>query len=395
MTWTNRKDPMLTAFGQASIAEERCVIWSNFAVVIPDRLWRTTVTGTGAVSISNGRALVAAGTNGTAELRSRRAVRYLPGQGVVMRMTAPMPAITAATGEVYIGLGSLTDGVGFMRDQDEVTHVWVANNGNLVTVPQADWSHDKADGNGKLPLIDWTLGSPLTFKFQWLGYGAKAFGLVAPDGTPVLCHIIEYANSSAEVWARQPSWEAFVRASNTTGAGAASIYCPSIGVYIEGPNELAGILRGEDQLLSVAAGAGVFVPLLSLRCQSTWTGVGGTPENRSRIIPADFSLVNEGSGASVRALVLRNATLTGSAFASVGGGTQSIAAYDTTATAVTYNQTDILRSFGVGPNGSAQIDFLKYGFQLNPGEWITLAVARSAGGAAFNVYGGVTWTEQL
>jgi len=373
--------PLLTAFQQMTVAEERVVIWSNFANSIPSQLWTTTVAGTGTVSRSNGRAVVSSGANGSAVLRSIRAIRYLPGQGVIMRMTCPMPAITAADGVVYIGLGNLTNGIGIGRDRDNV-FIWVANNGVLTPIYRDRWI-------GMVPVdTNFAFGSPMTIAFQWLGYGAQAIGFGLPNGQIVPAHVIEYANTSSETWTRNPSFEAFVRASSTTGD--VTIYTPSIGVFTQGPLELAGIARGEDNVMSVTAAAGTFMPVISMRCAATLNG--GT--NLSRLILSRANVTNENSTQLLRCLVLRSPTLGGpTAFNSLEAN-QAITEFDIGSNTVTFTSANIIDSFGVGPNGSNGIDFLSRGIQIPPSGIITLAVAKTAA-AAFKAYGSLSVIEQL
>ena len=373
--------PLLTAFQQLSIAEERVVIWSNFANSIPSRLWSTTVAGNGTVTRSNGRAVISSGANGTAELRSIRAIRYLPGQGVIMRLTCPMPAITAADGAVYIGLGNLTNGIGIGRDSADV-FIWVANAGTITPIYRNAW-------NGQVPNnTDFSLGTPITISFQWLGYGAQAIGIALPNGEIIGAHLIEYANTSAETWTRNPTFEAFAYATSTTGN--VSIQTPSVGVYTQGPQELAGIARAEDNIKSITVAAGTFTPIISMRCATTLNG----GVNLSRLILSRVNVTNENNSQLLRCVVLRSPTLAGPAVWTTLEANQAISEFDTAATGVTFTSADIIDSFGVGANSSNGLDLLSRGIQIPPGGHITLAVAKTAA-AVFNAYGSISVIEQL
>ena len=130
---------------------------------------------------------------------------------------------------------------------------------------------------------------------------------------------------------------------------------------------------------------------MSLRCELTLNGI----TNRNRVILATASIFNESATGGIRALLLRNPTLGGATTWVPMSATQSIVGVDTASTSVTYTNLNILEPFGVGANGSQRLNLIEYGHQLAPGDIVTLAVARTTGGSAFNVYGGLSIIEQL
>jgi hypothetical protein len=106
-------EPQKSAFGEAEVAEPTPVVQLQFPYNINTRLVNTNANG-GSVTFSANKARIStgSGTNQSAQLLSRREVKYNPGQGALIRFTAVFTA-GAANSTQYAGIGDAADGLFF------------------------------------------------------------------------------------------------------------------------------------------------------------------------------------------------------------------------------------------------------------------------------------------
>jgi hypothetical protein len=106
-------EPQKSAFGEAEVAEPTPVVQIQFPYSINTRLVDTNENG-GTVTFNANKAKISTGggTNQSAQLLSRRTVKYNPGQGAMIRFTAVFTA-GAANSTQYVGVGDAADGFFF------------------------------------------------------------------------------------------------------------------------------------------------------------------------------------------------------------------------------------------------------------------------------------------
>lgn len=106
-------EPDKTAFGEQSVAELTPVVQLHFPYNLNEFLVETRLNN-GAATVDSNRLKLSTGAaaNQSAQLLSKRAVTYQPGQGGLWRGTAVFTA-GAANSTQYIGIGSSSDGYFF------------------------------------------------------------------------------------------------------------------------------------------------------------------------------------------------------------------------------------------------------------------------------------------
>jgi hypothetical protein len=106
-------EPQKSAFGETEVAEPTPVVQLQFPYNINTRLVNTNANG-GSVTFFANKAKIStgAGANQSAQILSRREVKYNPGQGALIRFTAVFTA-GAANSTQYVGIGDAADGFFF------------------------------------------------------------------------------------------------------------------------------------------------------------------------------------------------------------------------------------------------------------------------------------------
>ena len=102
-------------------------------------------------------------------------------------------------------------------------------------VPQSNWIYDQADGNGILPLINWSNGNVFQIKYQWLGFGFIQFFVENPaTGRFVCVHATQYANSSVYPATANPTLPLYFYANNGSTTNNISMFTSSAAGFVEG-----------------------------------------------------------------------------------------------------------------------------------------------------------------
>jgi len=145
----------------------------------------TTVTNGGSVTDNSTEGTIqlqtSATANGTAQLESAEAVRYIPGYGGQLGCGVLLPE--APTGNQVAEWGALTvDGNdGFLFGQDAAgVYVELRKNGTGTKVYQSSWNVDKLDGTGKSgATLDTSSGYIYQVEYSWYGYGIIRWSVLA------------------------------------------------------------------------------------------------------------------------------------------------------------------------------------------------------------------------
>src|SRR6266702_2611880 len=379
---------ILSAFGALLANPETPLVFLSFPYNINTAYANATVANGGTVAQANSQAVLQTSANaaGSAKLESNSAARYTPGQGQTWRGTAAFTAGVAAS-QQEIGIGDAADGFffgfvgaafGIIRRQNSVD----------TFTAQTAWNGDKFDGTGGSGVtLNPTLGNVYQIRYQWLGYGAIKFYILAPaTGIPVLVHTIAYSNTVIVPSIFNPSLPLHARVFNTGNATNLTMVSASMGVYCEGPFDSDGARFGVNNQKAAITGE---TNVLSLQNKATFQG----KTNRARIhldLIGQQMLAVAATTSKLR-LVLNTALGGVPVFNDVDTNT-SIAAFDVAGTTVTGGREIMtFPSSGTGSSGQAQ-DISALGIRLTPGDVLTFAASAAA---AVTATVAPSWNEEL
>lgn len=356
----------LTAFGEMKVAEYDAVGAWTFPYNVNSRLIRSTTVATGSVSQSGSFAVLQTGTatDGEATIETRRAVRYPPGQGGLVRFTAIYNS-PAADSQQEVGLGDALDGLffGYVGEQFGIIR---RNNGVDFFTPQSEWNGQPFDE------INPQLLNVYQIQYQWLGAGEIRFYVEFPNfGGFVLVHRIIYANTDTDVSFQNPSLPLRASIRNDGNATNLELRTPSGTAGVEGDSAD----RSQRALFGAEAGAGNVTsqePILSVRNPLTYQGKANRLTLRINFIKTGAA------GTNNRVVVFRvylNATLSGASFSPISAN-ETPAERDNSA--VSRSGGQLIASTQVPFNGVDTIDFSgSVEFFVVPGETVTVTAASS------------------
>jgi len=372
----------LTAFGDERVATLRAEVGWTFNYNVNSDLVTTTTTGGGSVTTSNSLAVLQTGaaTSSSAAISTLSALRYSPGLGALVRMTAVFT--TGVTGSSQlIGVGDSQDGF-FFGYVGATFGVLRRVNGTDDFIPQSSWNRDKFDGTGSSGVVlDPTKGNVYTIQYQWLGFGNINFFIESPQGISILAHRIEYPNNNVSPSILNPTLPLTAQVANTTNNTNMTLQTSSAMGLIEGDVGQALTTRNSAQGSSTSVlteGA-----ILTILNKTTFQG----KTNRVRIL-VDFVSVSSDGTQPVKVRLVKNATLGGTpSFTDVSTNT-SVVAFDTAGTTVTGGKTVL--SFQLQRTDSVHLFVESLNMTLNPGETLTIAASSTAPAI---VNASISWAE--
>jgi len=110
-----------------------------------------------------------------------------------------------------------------------------------TTINRSNWNKDTCDNTDYMPLIDWSKGNVFQIKYQWLGYGVISFYIENPtNGYLTLVHEYLYPNTNTTPSINNPSLQFLVNVANALTTNNVSMFCSSVGCFIEGDVGLNG-----------------------------------------------------------------------------------------------------------------------------------------------------------
>ena len=367
----------VSAFGDLIVAENNPLIQMDFVYGINAQTGASTIVTTGVVDTSAARLRVQSGTGaaGSGLFESKRAARYRPGQGMTARFTAAF-ATSAANSSQTIGVGTAANGyfVGYNGVDFGILH---RNNSTDTWVAQTAWNGDKCNGTGTSGFtINTAFGNVFQIRYPYLGYGAITFWILNSTGRWILCHTIQYPNTTATTQLSNPSLHFRAQAINTGSTTNLTIYCGSVGVSLSGIRSFTSYPKWayDNNKASITAETNIF----SLKNCTTYNG--STNEGQLRL-----NSISVGASGSSGVVVLRlriGATLGGTAtYAAISGTTadngvtitsgSSIASVNTihtTATGGTY-----IYNLSLNGAGAQVIDLTALDIFIAPTEILTLS----------------------
>lgn len=389
----------VSAFGTLETAELTPLVQLDFVYGINTQTGVTAVSGAGAtVDTSVSRLRIQSGTNaaGTATFTSRKTAKYRPGQGLTARFTGVYAAATAGAIQI-IGAGSATDGY-FFGYNGTSFGILLKTGGSSAWVASSSWNGDKCDGTGGSGFT-WNHqnGNVMMIKYPYLGYGDIKYYVQNPTtGGWILCHTIQYANSTTAVQVSNSNLTFYANITNGGNTTNLTMYVGSVGIFLSGARVFVGNPKWSAD--SNKASITTETSILTIKNCTTYNGVA----NKSLI---RLNAVSFGSTAGNGVCTLRlkiGATLGGSpSYTPVNGTTSdagatltaanSIASVDTAGTTVT-NGTYVFSLTAANP-ASNVFDLTTFDIFLAPGETMTLSVATSQSAATVGVT--ANWVEDI
>ena len=370
----------LGAFGEQMVSEGRVEVSLAFPYNVNTRIASLSDAGSGSWA-SEPPFLTLRGGDGGATMESVDAVRYLPGQGVEVRLTTIWPGGCAA-GASEVGAGTTQDGVFFGCCQTCGLDGGVSfgalrrNDGVDNWTPQATWNVDPR------PTLDPTKISPYRITWQWLGGGQLSWFVENPDtGRFEPVHLERFANKYITTSMRNSTLP--LRA--WAGAGS-TIRVPSMSLIRQGENNTQGVRWTASNRRNAASGAPVV--LLTVRNKSMYQSV----QNRVRIAP-DFVSVNHAgsSGQDATIRLMLGCTLTPASVWVDTNTANSVTDVDKTSTACA-NGVEIF-SFTAEGSTTTQVPMREYLLRIHPGQ--TLSVTAQSASGTPSVNAALSWRDEF
>ena len=385
----NRLDVALPlgAFGAVKTVADKAVIQVDFRYGLHNLLVDTTTSGTGDISAASSLATLSSGTTqgSSAEVKSRKFIKYSPGTGINVLFTAIFTPGVAGTYQ-YIGVGSPDSGLffgyngtefGIMRRQNSTTDIWTA---------QSDWSIDPMDGTGAYSqTLDTTKGNVYRICFQWLGFGMITFFIEHSElGSFVPVHRIAYSNKNTLTHMVNPSFPMLLHVSNPSSTSSVSLKTASFSAMLEGGQWQAGGLNfGFDNTKTISSLD--MTNICTLRNKTTFASVN----NYVPLIINTTSISTDGLR-SVIVSIYKNATISGTASWADVSTSESVMEVDVSMTTITTGVP--IMTFTLAKTDSKVFSLQSMDITVNPGDTFTLAAKLSASGSS-DVTVSTSWIE--
>jgi hypothetical protein len=382
-----------TAFGAIQIGEPVPVIQTDFIYNINTDLFDTSNSyGGGTVTTSNSICSIATGTTAGwkgGDLRTKKRIRYRPGQGLEVLFSATFTSPLANSYQ-KAGVGEIgQDGFWFVYEETNFGILHTKNTSNTF-IDQSNWNIDVMDGSSSVSnpsgiTLDPTKGNVYKIQYQWLGYGAITFLIEHPETggfTPV--HRIEYANANTAPSILNPSLQiSFATESSPAVTTDIVVKTSSIAAFVQGPVIPIGPTNSIDNTKTIAAST--LTNILTIQNKSTY-------QSLTNVIPIILQTISIGTDLSKVGIirVIKNATLGGTpSYTDISTNT-SVVSYDVAGTTVTGGTT--ILTYNLGKTDGATAIIKELGLELDPGDTLTFAAYSTGTG---DVAASVTWLEDM
>jgi hypothetical protein len=385
----------VSAFGDLIAVAHTPVVQLDFIYGINTQTGTTSIVTTGVADTSSSRLRLQTGVGaaGAATFTSQRIARYRAGQGMITRFTSVWTNSAASSTQV-VGVGNTQIGY-FFGYNGTVFGLSRRNGGSDNWVAQTSWNGDKCDGTGASGFNwDKTLGNVMMIRYPYLGYGDITFWVQnSVNGAWILCHTIQYANSSALVQVSNASFPFYANVVNSGSTTNLLMYVGSVGIFISGTREFLAAQWATDSLKNTIT---TETNLLNLRNCTTYNGVTNTGLIRLRSLSA---ATDNGNGlATIR--LKTGVTIGGSpSFATINGTTadqgvtitsgNSIASVDVAGTGTTGT---LIFNVCLARNSNFYYDFTPFNIFIAPTQTLTVT-AFSVASASIQV--ALNWNEDV
>ena len=375
-----------SAFGLLKVEQDVPAIQIDFVYNNSTQLIIPTTSNLGTVSNSNAMVELNTGAaaNSYAIVRSRRFVRYRPGQGVNVMFTSVFtPGVVGSM--QLAGVGTDAEGL-FFGYSGSNYGILRRSNGIDNWTFQNDWNVDRMDGKmGSSQVLDPSKGNVYRITYQWLGYGMLFF--LIEDGSTggfVVVHKIKYANNFTVPSMLNPSLPVRYEVKNTTNTTPIIMKSPCACAMVEGIRSFLGFTFGIDNTKTITSNL-VLTNIITLRSKTVYSG-------KANFIPVFLRLLSVGSDGTKNSIIyiIKTANVAGTPVWTDVNTIDSVVEYDTAGTTVTGGLQ--IAAFTFGKLESRTQSLLDLDIYLDPGDTLTMAAKLTATGSS-DVSASLTWFE--
>lgn len=361
------------------------VVWSFLQNYLNTRIITSTFTGSGSLTLANSEATIKTGaaTSSSAQVQSKRLLRYVSGVGARWKGAGFFSTGKAGSTQM-LGIGNTEDGFMFGYNG---TQFGVNRRINSVDnwTPQSSWNVDKFDGTGiSGQILDTTKGNIYGISYQWLGYGRIRFFIQnSLTGHEELVHSINFSNTSVTPSVNTPSLPLLAKVLNTTNNTNVQMTVGSAAGFIEGEfsagTDISWGAEGSKTNITTETS------ILTIRNNLTFNGLS----SHAMVKITGLSSHAMGTGANPYTVRLKlNSTLGGvPSFTNINAN--SHVSFDTAGTTVTGGALLFSRRFP-RDNGD-YINLIPNGLFLVPGETLTASVESATN---IDPHISLTWSEE-
>jgi hypothetical protein len=326
----------INSHNRLRITDYQSVWYNTFQFSKETDNWdEATVTGGSATWNANnsGVDLVTTTANGASVIRqTQRVIPYTPGRPAQLnqqiKFATPIANLTQR-----VGLFDENNGFYFELVGTTVNFVVrTSTSGSMAEtrIARANWNGDKLDGAGASGItLDFTKQQLISFDYEWYGVGAITLGFII-NGEIVNCHTFYTANLQSTVWASTPLLPIRLELFNTgVTASTSTLRQGSNSVICDGNTSTtpgASVSFASPALVTLSNG--VYVPMISIRLQSTALNGIVKPS-----LLTTSAIVASGAPTAIAYKIIKNGTLTGASWAN-NPNTGSFSQADSSATAV-------------------------------------------------------------
>lgn len=336
------------AFGRLRVSNPYTLFESQNRYEADPQFSASTATGGTATYNANTKAVdLAVTTSSGSEVirQTRRVFTYQPGKSLLVMATFVMNAAKTNLRQ-RVGYFNADNGIFFQVADTTKSFIIRTKTSGTVSdarkVDQSAWNGDKLDGTGPSGItLDVTKTQILFIDMEWLGVGTVRCGFII-NGQYIVCHTFNNANSQTTVYMQTAILPLRYEITNT-GATASSSTLNQICSTVISEGGYGELSRTFVARLATKTNIGTaFEPIVSIRLNSNYLG--------AVVIPSGVAFFPEDTGYYNVALI-RNATLTGATWAStLADGQVDV---DTGATAMTFNEQDIIQLDYVGSSNQS------------------------------------------
>lgn len=323
----------LDGTGRLRTSNYNTIFDSAFTFDLQDDLWTaTTATGGTITRDANTRFANLNVTTSSGSRVYRRSRRYIPHQIGKSQYYVMSFLFNAAKAGVRQRIGAFDSANGVFLEMNGTTDIAFTMRTNTSGAPsdtnrvtQANWNLDILNGSGYSgKTIDFTKIQQLIIDYSWLGTGVVRCGFLIEDRI-VFAHSFKTSNLSALPSMGIGGQPVAAEIENTSAtASSSTLGTLAFSAGSEGKFEENGFIRSASAAgVALATINTTLLPLLSIRLKST------ALRHSIQLLNYEFYLDTTDT---IKWQLIKNATLTGAAFASVG--TSSITEFDTAATAI-------------------------------------------------------------
>lgn len=379
-----------TSFGELEVANPTPVVQADFIYNVNDDVVDSTTTGSGTITQADAMVVLQTGaaSSSSAEVCTKRLVKYRPGQGIHVRGTALFTTGVANSTQIF-GAGDDVDGLFFGYNGAAFGILRRSNNVDTWTA-QTAWNGDVMDGSGSANnpsgrTLDPTKGNVYEIQFQWLGFGKIVFAIEDEStGEFIPVHSIPYANNNTVPSLYNPSFPICWQVENTTNTTNLTLKGASCCGEVEGKIEYLG---PRNSIGNTKTGVTTLTNIVTIRNKTSFASkTNRTPINISKYTVA----VDVGGNNTAEYQLILNATLGGTpSYTDISTNT-SVVDYDTAGTTVSGGKN---LDFGaLGKTDSANVVPDIADIILYPGDTLTIAVSA---GASAEATAAVRWVEDF